>query len=126
MKSSECCPSGVRSATLKKPAFAFDRIVCDDNLVYMRSLWDGCCDLIYADPPFNSNRRVGPTKRHLATFNDRHGEGVRGFLGFLQPRVIEMSVVVACWVSLRTPGLADGALREGNARRSVRPGSLSE
>lgn len=90
MKWSECCPSGVRSAAPKTRAFGVDRIVCDDNLVYMSSLPDGCCDLIYADPPFNSNRTVGPTKRHGATFNDRHGEGVCGFLDFLKPRVMEM------------------------------------
>lgn len=90
MKSSECCPSGVRNATLKTFGAAVDRIVCDDNLVYMRSLPDGCCDLIYADPPFNSNRTVGPSKRHHATFNDRHGDGVHGFLDFLEPRLMEM------------------------------------
>lgn len=95
MKSSECCPSGVRSAAAKTHALAVDRIVCDDNLVYMSSLPDGCCDLIYADPPFNSKRTVGPTKRHRATFDDRHGEGVRGFLDFLGPRVLEMHRVLS-------------------------------
>ena len=90
MRSSGCCPSGMRSAVLKSPALAVGRIVCDDNLVFMSSLPDGCCDLIYADPPFNSNRTVGPTKRHRMTFDDRHGASVGGFLDFLQPRVMEM------------------------------------
>ena len=66
------------------------QVTCADNLLFMRALPDGCCELIYADPPFNSNRMVGPTKRHRATFDDRHGEGVRGFLDFLKPRVMEM------------------------------------
>ena len=90
MRSSGCCLSGVRSVGLKTGAFAAGHIVCDDNLVFMRSLPAGCCDLIYADPPFNSKRTVGPTKRHQTTFNDRHGEGVRGFLDFLKPRFMEM------------------------------------
>lgn len=90
MRSSACCPSGVRSAALNTSGFAVDRIVCVDNLAYMRTLPDGCCDLIYADPPFNSNRTVGPSKGHRVTFNDRHGEGVLGFLDFLRPRLVEM------------------------------------
>ena len=90
MRSSVCCLSGVRSAAVETRAFAVDGIACDDNLVYMNSLPDGCCDLIYADPPFNSNRTVGPTKQLRATFDDRHGEGVGGFLDFLKPRIIEM------------------------------------
>ncbi len=89
MRSSECCPSGVGSATAKTLRLAVDRIVCDDNLAYMRSLPDGCCDLIYVDPPFNANRTVGPTQRNNGSFDDRHG-GVEGFLAFLEPRLIEM------------------------------------
>ncbi len=90
MKLSEYTPSCVRNAALKTRGLAMDRIVCDDNLDFMRSLPDGCCDLIYIDPPFNSNRIVGPTNGHSATFDDRHSDGVRGFLSFLAPRLREM------------------------------------
>ena len=31
-------------------------IYCGDNLEQLRKLPDGCIDLIYIDPPFNSNR----------------------------------------------------------------------
>lgn len=31
-------------------------IYCGDNLEQLKKLPDGCVDLIYIDPPFNSNR----------------------------------------------------------------------
>jgi DNA modification methylase len=31
-------------------------IYCGDNLDQLRKLPEGCVDLIYIDPPFNSNR----------------------------------------------------------------------
>jgi len=31
-------------------------IYCGDNLDQLKKLPDGCVDLIYIDPPFNSNR----------------------------------------------------------------------
>jgi DNA modification methylase len=41
-----------------KPSPVIDTrvIYCGDNLDQMRKLPDGCVDLIYIDPPFNSNR----------------------------------------------------------------------
>ncbi len=90
MKLSECYHSCERSTPPSTLALDLNRVVCDDNLAYMGSLPEGCCDLIYVDPPFNSNRMVGPAKGHFATFNDRHGDGIRGFLSFLEPRLVEM------------------------------------
>ncbi len=41
-----------------KPSAVIDTrvIYCGDNLDRLRKLPDGCVDLIYIDPPFNSNR----------------------------------------------------------------------
>ena len=50
-------------------------IYCGDCLDQLRKLPDGCVDLIYIDPPFNSNRNYevfwGETKEKRA-FEDRH------------------------------------------------------
>jgi hypothetical protein len=50
-------------------------IYCGDNLEQLKKLPDGCVDLIYIDPPFNSNRNYevfwGETKEKRA-FEDRH------------------------------------------------------
>jgi hypothetical protein len=51
-------------------------IYCGDCLEQLQRLPDGCVDLIYIDPPFNSNRNYevfwGETKEKRA-FEDRHG-----------------------------------------------------
>jgi DNA modification methylase len=50
-------------------------IYCGDCLDQLRKLPDVCIDLIYIDPPFNSNRNYevfwGETKEKRA-FEDRH------------------------------------------------------
>jgi hypothetical protein len=50
-------------------------IYCGDNLVQLKRLPDACIDLIYIDPPFNSNRNYevfwGETREKRA-FEDRH------------------------------------------------------
>jgi 16S rRNA G966 N2-methylase RsmD len=50
-------------------------IWCGDNLDILKAMPDGCVDLIYIDPPFNSNRNYevfwGETKEKRA-FEDRH------------------------------------------------------
>ena len=51
----------------KRSAFVDTRVVyCGDNLDQLGKLPDGCVDLIYIDPPFNSNRNyevfLGKTK----------------------------------------------------------------
>ncbi len=42
----------------KRPSSLIDTrvIYCGDNLEQLAKLPDGCIDLIYIDPPFNSNR----------------------------------------------------------------------
>ena len=50
-------------------------IYCGDNLEQLKKLPDACVDLIYIDPPFNSNRNYevfwGETKEKRS-FDDRH------------------------------------------------------
>jgi len=47
-----------RAATTRRPSALIDTrvIYCGDNLEQLAKLPDGCIDLIYIDPPFNSNR----------------------------------------------------------------------
>jgi DNA modification methylase len=67
-----------------------NRVVRADNLAFMPALPDGCCDLIYADPPFNCRRVIGQSGRCRLGFEDRHANGLGGYLAFLEPRLAEM------------------------------------
>jgi hypothetical protein len=53
-------------------------IYCGDNLEQIAKLPDACVDLIYIDPPFNSNRNYEVTKEKRA-FEDRH-ESTRAYI----------------------------------------------
>ena len=58
---------------MSKPNFASQTIWTGDNLTVMRGINDGCVDLIYLDPPFNSNRDYGApigSKAAGAAFKD--------------------------------------------------------
>ena len=61
-------------------------IYCGDNLEQLRKLSDGCVDLVYIDPPFNSNRNYevfwGETKEERA-FEDRH-ESTRAYIDYMR------------------------------------------
>src|ERR1035441_8213058 len=71
-------------------------IYCGDCLDPLRKLPDACVDLIYIDPPFNSNRNYevfwGETKEKRA-FEDRHGS-TQAYIEFMRPRCIEMARVL--------------------------------
>ena len=56
---------------------------CGDNLEIMRSMDDGCIDLIATDPPFNTGKDWG-------AFDDRWEGGMKGYLKFMEPRLVEM------------------------------------
>ena len=62
---------------MPKPSRLIDPrvICCGDNLDQLKKLPDGCVDVIYIDPPFNSNRNCevfwGETKEKRA-FEDQH------------------------------------------------------
>jgi len=68
---------GAMAKAAPKPSAVIDTrvIYCGDNLEQLRKLPDACVDLIYIDPPFNSNRNYevfwGETREKRA-FADRH------------------------------------------------------
>ena len=71
-------------------------IYCGDNLEQLKKLPDACIDLIYIDPPFNSNRNYevfwGETKEKRA-FEDRH-ESTQAYIEFMRPRCVELARVL--------------------------------
>jgi DNA modification methylase len=71
-------------------------IYCGDNLDQLKKLPDGSIDLIYIDPPFNSNRNYevfwGETKEKRA-FEDRHAS-TQAYIEFMRPRCVEMARVL--------------------------------
>ncbi len=71
-------------------------IYCGDNLEQLKNLPDACVDLIYIDPPFNSNRNYevfwGETKEKRS-FEDRH-ESTQAYIEFMRPRCVELARVL--------------------------------
>src|SRR5579864_7089403 len=71
-------------------------IYCGDNLDQLKKLPDACVDLIYIDPPFNSNRNYevfwgeGKEKR---SFEDRHAS-TQAYIEFMRPRCIQLARVL--------------------------------
>ena len=81
-----------------KPSALLDTrvIYCGDNLDQLKKLPPQCVDLIYIDPPFNSNRNYevfwGETKEKRA-FEDRH-ESTRAYIDYMRPRCVELARVL--------------------------------
>src|SRR3989338_4999563 len=67
-------------------------IYCGDNLQMLKEIPDESVDLIYIDPPFNSNRNYevfwGDTQEKRA-FDDRFGDA-DAYIQYMRPRVVEM------------------------------------
>ena len=96
-------------------------VYCGDNLEQRAKLPDACVDLIYIDPPFNSNRNYevfwGETKEKRS-FEDRRADaGLHRIhaspLRAARPRPQENRQLL---LPLR---LARGALRQGDAGRDL-------
>ena len=87
--------SGTR---VTRPSTLLDtRVVyCGDNLDRLQKLPPACVDLIYIDPPFNSNRNYevfwGETKEKRA-FEDRH-ESTKAYIDYMRPRCVELARVL--------------------------------
>jgi DNA modification methylase len=85
-------------ASRQKPSVLIDTrvIYCGDNLEQLAKLPDACVDLIYIDPPFNSNRNYevfwGETKEKRA-FEDRH-ESTRAYIEYMRPRCVQLARVL--------------------------------
>ena len=91
-------PGVTRPATKPKPSALVDTrvIYCGDNLEQLKKLPAACVDLIYIDPPFNSNRNYevfwGETKEKRA-FADRH-ESTKAYIDYMRPRCVELARVL--------------------------------
>ena len=83
-------PGAACNQAVELPESVLGQIACRDNLAFMAELPDGCCDLIYADPPFNMDRPVEPTKYGSANYQSRFVGGIDGHLRFLVPRLEQM------------------------------------
>jgi DNA modification methylase len=81
-----------------KPSRLLDTrvIYCGDNLEQLKKLPEHSIDLIYIDPPFNSNRNYevfwGETKEKRS-FEDRH-ESTQAYIEFMRPRCVELARVL--------------------------------
>ena len=90
--------SAVKSAAKGKRSAVVDTnvVYCGDNLDQLAKLPDECVDLIYIDPPFNSNRNYevfwGETKEKRA-FEDRHAS-THAYIEFMRPRCVQLHRVL--------------------------------
>jgi len=86
------------AAPAGKPSALLDTriIYCGDCLDQLRKLPDGCVDLVYIDPPFNSNRNYevfwGETREKRA-FEDRHAS-TAAYIDYMRPRCVELARVL--------------------------------
>jgi DNA modification methylase len=87
----------IAASRQKSSALVDTRLIyCGDNLEQLAKLPDACVDLIYIDPPFNSNRNYevfwGETKEKRA-FEDRH-ESTRAYIDYMRPRCVQLARVL--------------------------------
>lgn len=87
----------VPAAPMKPSPLIDTRVIyCGDNLEQLKKLPPHCVDLIYIDPPFNSNRNYevfwGETKEKRA-FDDRH-ESTKAYIDYMRPRCVELARVL--------------------------------
>jgi len=86
------------AASRSKPSALVDTrvIYCGDNLDQLKKLPDGCVDLIYIDPPFNSNRNYEifwPETSEKRRFDDRH-ESTKAYIEYMRPRCVQLHRVL--------------------------------
>jgi DNA modification methylase len=89
-------PTGTGRAA--RPSALLDTrvIYCGDNLEQLAKLPDKCIDLVYIDPPFNSNRNYevfwGETKEKRS-FEDRHAS-TQAYIDYMRPRCQQLARVL--------------------------------
>jgi len=96
-KSREADEPNGQSSRQRPSALLDTRVIyCGDNLEQLPKLPSACVDLIYIDPPFNSNRNYevfwGETKE-MRAFEDRH-ESTRAYIDYMRPRCVELARVL--------------------------------
>ena len=105
-------PTAPSAAPVARPSSLLDTriIYCGDCLDQLRKLPDACVDLIYIDPPFNSNRNYevfwGETKEKRA-FEDRHAS-TQAYIDYMRPRCAELARVLKKTGSFYYPARATG------------------
>jgi adenine-specific DNA-methyltransferase len=90
-------PGKTAGVPARPSALVDTRVVyCGDNIEQLRKLPDACVDLVYIDPPFNSNRNYevfwDETKEKRA-FEDRHAS-TQAYIEFMRPRCVELARVL--------------------------------
>jgi hypothetical protein len=76
-------------------------VYCGDNLEQLAKLPDACVDLIYIDPPFNSNRNYGQSltgtvwgeTNEKRAFEGRH-ENTKAYIDYMRPRCVQLARVL--------------------------------
>lgn len=71
-------------------------IYCGDNLEMLKDVPDESVDLIYIDPPFNSNRNYEvfwSDSQEKRAFDDRFGDA-EAYISYMRPRIAEMHRVL--------------------------------
>ncbi|MGA3285329.1 MAG: DNA methyltransferase [Verrucomicrobiota bacterium] len=86
-----------RMPVLRSSSLLDTRVIyCGDNIEQLKKLPDACVDLIYIDPPFNSNRNYevfwGESKEKRA-FEDRH-ENTKAYIDYMRPRCVQLARVL--------------------------------
>jgi DNA modification methylase len=90
-------PTSPAPAAGRPSALLDTRVVyCGDNLEQLAKLPDARVDLIYIDPPFNSNRNYevfwGETKEKRS-FEDRHAS-TQAYIDYMRPRCVQLARVL--------------------------------
>jgi hypothetical protein len=102
-------------------------VYCGDNLEQLAKLPDHCVDLIYIDPPFNSNRTVeilgevfSSETKEKRSFEDRHAS-TQAYIEYMRPRCVQLALVPMKTDSFyyRCDWHASHCLSEGS--RSIQP-----
>src|SRR5271154_2846183 len=87
----------VTSPRLKSSALLDTRLIYGgDNLEQLKNLPNACVDLIYIDPPFNSNRNYEifwPETSEKRRFDDRH-ESTKAYIDYMRPRCEQLARVL--------------------------------
>lgn len=86
---------------------SLNQLLCGDCLEQLQHVPDARCNLIYLDPPFNTNRvRAAPAPRHQkrvgairSTYDDSFGAPAE-YIAFMRPRLEAMRRVLAADGSL--------------------------
>ncbi len=72
-------------------------IYCGDNLDWLRKMPDECVDLIYADPPFFSNKNfevIWHDGAEIRSFKDRWQGGIYHYIEWMKERCVEIHRVL--------------------------------